>query len=185
MLDQLGDGELMALVAGNDLKAMGVLVERHWRKLRTFLLEKGASPVDVEDVIQDSWVRVHKSVESYDDQLPFFAWLQQIALNRLRSVAGRERLETDSLDAIEDAEEIEGDVPTPETLYETEERRALVRYHIHSLPEPFAETLYMRYVEERSAPECAERLGIPIGTVHSRCFVGMRMLRERMEELEP
>ena len=53
----------------------------------------------------------------------------------------------------------------------------VVHQALEQLPRPHREALEATYLCDQTAAQAARRLGIPIGTVKSRVFYGLRMLR--------
>lgn len=63
-----------------------------------------------------------------------------------------------------------------------EDRAERVRNLVARLPERLAQAILLRYFEELSEKDVAERLGIPVGTVKSRLHHGLKRLAQTIEE---
>jgi RNA polymerase sigma-70 factor, ECF subfamily len=161
-----GDGEDAALVAralGGDTLAHRALYDRHrpgaWRVARSF---GDFDQDDVEDVVQEAFVRAFRSLPSLKEPGRFGPWVLTITRNRSLSRLARRKvggeLKEDLAREAEVAASEEAKQPDLEAAAELE----VVRRVIRELPEgPEKETVHLFYVEgELSAREIALRLGV-------------------------
>src|SRR5437867_4229707 len=77
------DEELIAAVAGGDGRALEVLCRRYERPLYQFI-HRHTGGRDVEDLHQETWLRVVRAARRFDPGRRFSTWLFQIALNLCR-----------------------------------------------------------------------------------------------------
>lgn len=171
------DAVLMGHVVNGAPQAARVLVERYTGALRRFALQAGVRVEDVDDLLQETWLRVVRSAARYDPMQPFPRWLFTIAMNRIRSRWQRDRSE--SLDDTDIAATAAG---ADESL-ELQQRAHAVRQLVATLPPHLGDTILLRYFEELSEREVAQRLGVPLGTVKSRLHHGIRRLRSELERI--
>jgi RNA polymerase sigma-70 factor (ECF subfamily) len=157
------DAHLVALAMGGDAGAHRALYDRHrpgaWRVARSFA---DFDADDVEDVVQEAFVRAFRSLASLKDPARFGAWLLTITRNRALSRLARRRAGADLADEL--GRETETTV-APEEAFpdaEAEAELAVVRRIIAELPEGAEkETVHLFYVEGTlSAREIADRLGV-------------------------
>jgi RNA polymerase sigma-70 factor (ECF subfamily) len=157
------DAVLVAQARAGDRQALRALHDRHrpaaWRLARGFAdLDRD----DVEDVVQESFVRAFRSLDRLNEPARFGAWLLVIARNRALSRLARRRAGIDLAEEL--AREADGaPVAEPEGMDGTTAAEvAVVRRVIAELPEgPEKETVRLFYLEgELSAREIADRLGV-------------------------
>ena len=163
------DRELWAQRAREgDTEAFGRLVETHAADLRASLRRFARDPDELEDLVQDSFVRAWEALSSFDPTRPFAPWLVRIgvrlALDRRRAV--RVRPEGHAVD--EAALTTVGVPPTGTDGVEAEELRAVVEEELATMPAGWADVLRLRALEELAYAEIAAILEIPEGTVMSR-----------------
>lgn len=170
------DEYLMGSIANGDADAVRPLMERYQRPLSAVLQRAlGRSP-DVDDVFQETWIRVVRSAHRYDPTQRFSAWLFAIAWNLVKNRWAKRVMCADvDLAAMVSAER------SPEERALEVDRAERVRELVAHLPERLAQAILLRYFEELSEKEVAERLGIPLGTVKSRIHHGLRLMRESDE----
>lgn len=157
------DAALVARAVGGDRAAFRALYDRHRPQVHRLVRAFAALDADdVEDVVQDAFVRAFGSVAKLTRPDRFLPWLLTIARNRALSRLGRrkavERLAEDlALEAESQAAEL---AALPETG--TEAELEVVRKIVAALPDgPEKETVRLFYLEgELSAREIAARLGV-------------------------
>lgn len=176
-LESEDDAVLMGRVVNGDAEATRVLVDRYTPPLRSFARKMGVRPQDIDDVLQETWLRVVRSAGRFDPLQPFARWLFTIAMNRIRS-----QWEREPQTAI-DLTHIPSRTAGADAAAEITERAGAVRALVAALPQHLSETMLLRFFEELSEREVAERLGIPVGTVKSRVHHGIRRLRSELERI--
>ena len=168
------DAHLVGCIVNGDADAVRPLMERYRRPLAA-MLQRALGP-DAEDVFQETWIRVVRSAHRYDPEQRFGAWLFAIAWNLVRDRWSRHVVAGDA-----DLEAMASPERSPEEQAVESDRAERVRDVVARLPERLAQAILLRYFEELSEKEVAERLGIPVGTVKSRIHHGLRLLRENDE----
>ena len=172
----MNDAHLIGLIVNGDADAVRPLIERYQRPLAAMLQRALGRTPDVDDVFQETWIRVVRSAHRYDPEQRFSAWLFAIAWNLVKDRWAR-RVATDDVDLVT----IPSRERSPEELAVASDRAERVREVVARLPERLAQAVLLRFFEELSEKEVAERLGIPVGTVKSRIHNGLKLLRESDE----
>jgi RNA polymerase sigma-70 factor, ECF subfamily len=172
----LEDGDAASLVAAardGDRGAFGRLYERYARMVHGILL--GRVPVgEVEDLVQDVFVRAMRQVHTLRDVNAFGGWLAVVARNRANDYH-RKSVKTVELD-----EEAPNQTSEKGKSSALEDDGAAILEVIRRLPETYRETLILRLVEGMTGPEIAERTGLTAGSVRVNLHRGMQMLREKL-----
>jgi RNA polymerase sigma-70 factor (ECF subfamily) len=161
------DEALIAAVAAGDRHALEELCRRWDRPLFQFI-HRHTGGRDVEDLHQETWLRVIRAARRFDPHRRFSTWLFQIALNLCRD--WHRRPPPDPIDPV-DAEPL----PAPDQPVDAaiDARRLLA-----ALPEAQRSAVILRYYHDLGEDEVAEILGCPRGTVKSRLHHAMRRLIE-------
>lgn len=180
-LTSASDAFLVGSIANGDAEAVRPLIER-WRKPLAAVLQRalGGSP-DVDDVYQETWMRVVRSAHAYDPAQRFSAWLFAIAWNLVKDRWSRRR-QSESAHADVDLETMPSRERSAEERLVESDRAEQVRELVSRLPERLSQAILLRYFEELSEKEVALRLGVPVGTVKSRLHHALRKLAASMEE---
>src|ERR1700740_3117069 len=85
------DAALIAAWRGGDEQAAAELVRRHARALARFLAGAGAPEADLDDLVQETFVRAFRAVDRFRGQCQFRTWLLTIGSNALKDAGRRAR----------------------------------------------------------------------------------------------
>ncbi len=159
------DEALMVRVAHGDAPALEALCRRWERPLYAFIGRQTGGR-DVDDLYQDTWLRVVRAAPRFDPARRFSTWLFQIAVNRCRD--WRRRPPPDPVDPASLAGEA-GDAATSDARLDAARLLA-------ALPDAQRSAVILRYWHDCDEDEVARILRIPRGTVKSRLHHAMRRL---------
>jgi RNA polymerase sigma-70 factor (ECF subfamily) len=173
----MSEGELVGRAKGGDRAAFSQLVRLHQRRVFALGMRWFRNADDADDLVQETFVRVWKSLESFDESRPFAPWVITIAVNRAKTMAARAK-PAEELD-----ETLTWDGPSPDVDVEQSQLVGSVRRAVDALPEEQRIVLHLRAVESRSYREIADALGIPIGTVMSRLARARETVRKRLGDV--
>lgn len=158
-----------------DRRSFDALFRRHSPRVYNLLRRLGATPVEAEDLSQDTFVTAFGSLPSWREASTLSTWLCGIAVNKYRAfkrVSGR--AESGDANIGEDAPGPPGDDPVLHlTRGETAQH---LQAAIALLPENCREAFILVYAEEFTYREVAHLLGVPLGTVQSRLNRAKRLL---------
>lgn len=84
-----GDAELIAAWQAGDERAAAELVRRHARALARFLAGAGAPEADLDDLVQETFIRAFRAVGKFRNQCQFRTWLLTIGGNALKDLGRR------------------------------------------------------------------------------------------------
>lgn len=134
-----------------------------WRSLRRL----GAPPQDLEDLIQETFIRVFRALPDYDPDRPFRPWLFALAFHSLLDFNKRR-----SRHRLSPLQRAEMAVPDPSPLQdrrlEQEDDRRLVLLALAGLSLKNRAVFVMVELNGHSVPEAAETLGLNLNTAYSR-----------------
>jgi RNA polymerase sigma-70 factor, ECF subfamily len=159
------DEHLMASVAAGDERAFDELCRRWERPLYQFLWRRTGGQ-DVEDLYQETWLRVVRAARRFDRSRRFSTWLFQIAVNLARDWHRRRPPETAPPSAADDSP-----APPVATDAAIDARKLLA-----ALPEAQRDVVLLRYYHDLAEEDVARILGCPRGTVKSRLHHAMARL---------
>lgn len=161
------DEELAAELGRGDDAALRALLHRYQRPLAHFIFRHTGGS-EVEDIYQETWLRVSLHAANFDPEKRFSTWLFQIALNLCRDFHRRSR-SAGELDA-----ELRGTSSELDRCEAALEAGALLA----QLPEAQREVLILRYYHDLSEEETGRVLDCPKGTVKSRMHNALARLAE-------
>jgi RNA polymerase sigma-70 factor (ECF subfamily) len=142
---------------------------------------------DAEDALQDAYVQAYRKLDGFRGEAEISTWLTRIVINQaLMRVRSRTRdrnvvsiTPRDEGSRELDVADANAELPS-DTALRNEVRKVLER-RIDELPGAFRTVFVMREVEEMTARETADALGIPEATVRTRLFRARALLREALD----
>ena len=160
------------------------VVRTHAGRVYRLAYRLTGNPHDAEDLTQEVFVRVFRSLSSYTPGT-FEGWLHRITTNLfLDSVRRRTRVRFEGL-ADDAADRLPGRDPGPAQVYDERHLDADVQAALNALPPEFRAAVVLCDIEGLSYEEIAATLGIKLGTVRSRISRGRAQLRATLEHRAP
>jgi RNA polymerase sigma factor (sigma-70 family) len=142
------------------------------------------NPHDAEDLTQEVFVRVFRSLSSYTPGT-FEGWLHRITTNLFLDGARRkQRIRFEGL-ADEMAQRLPGSEPTPAQAFDDSHLDDDVQAALRALPPEYRAAVVLCDIEGFSYEEIAATLGVKLGTVRSRIHRGRAQLRSALEHRRP
>ena len=172
------DAELMRRMTGGESAALDGLFARHGGRVHGLLLRMLGSSGEAEEVLQDVFLQAWTRAATFRaDKGSPRGWLMVMArsraLDRLR--AGRAARRRDDV-ALQERPLVEP--PEAEVEIERQELGARMRQLMAELPAEQREAIELAFFAGLTHSQCAERLGLPLGTVKSRILMGMKKLKQ-------
>lgn len=182
------DQELVEACLARDERACTALVDTYARMVGTVIWRATGNHDVIEDLTQETFLRVFRALEYFDARARLSTWIYTIAHNvavdHLRRTAGQrvDSLTWRTTDSDEEAEERQVASPDldPEAQLSREESQRLVNEALAQLPAKYRLPVTYAAIEGLDYPSIAEMLGAPLGTVKTLIFRGKRMLKQEI-----
>ncbi len=178
------DEDLLHALRRGDTDSLGVLVTRWERPLFRFTYRLLRRSEDARDVCQETFLRILKKADRFQDGARFSTWMYQIALNLCRDHLRRRHRWGTLVDEDRDSRTMSSDrsngpsvLDDPSVGLEQREMQLALTRAIRELPSEQQEVLYLKEYEGLKFREIAEILGCPESTVKSRMYYGLSGLR--------
>lgn len=184
-MTQRDDATLLAAHVGGDPAAFGVLVARHQDRLWSLALRVCGNPDDAADALQDALLSAFRRASGFRGDAQVTTWLHRIVVNACLDLLRRRRAHpTASLpdDPERLAQPSQGQVtlgsslPSPEDVAVQRSTRDHVTAALATLGADQRAALVLVDMHGYSVDEAARLLGVPPGTVKSRCARGRAKL---------
>ncbi len=180
-VDKSSDEDLVKMVLENP-DNLTFLMDRYWQKLFWFVKRVSYfSAEDIEDILQDVFIKVYKNINSFDDSYKFSTWVFQITRNTTIDAIRKNGthlqdvgLEQNDLKLIlaESGIGIEQQLINKEKLGEAEKI-------LKSLPLKYREVMILKFLEEKNYEEIMDIVKKPKGTVASLLSRGKTIFLEK------
>jgi RNA polymerase sigma-70 factor (ECF subfamily) len=164
---------------GGDSSAWEEIVRSHNRRIYNICYRFTGSQDDAEDLTQDVFIRIYKTLKSYDlERGAFTTWITTMTRNLLVDHFRKSKQDrvTDSMDAAPAADEdaptlgdqIQDEKPRPDATVATKETQKMVQMALQKLSPELREAVILRDLQDMDYREIADALKVPEGTVKSR-----------------
>lgn len=172
------DGLIRRLQEG-DRAALDALMRRHHAPLSRFVHHYLHDSQAVDDIVQESFIRLFLKAKGFRFQSTPRTWLYQIAINLCKDHRRKHR----QVFAPLDAEAMEFEALVPGVDEQIQHKRDLVKLSkaIDRLPHKLKTALILFAVEERSQGECAALLGITPKALELRVYRARKLLADKLE----
>jgi RNA polymerase sigma-70 factor (ECF subfamily) len=172
------DDVLVERCRRGELGAFEEMYNQHAARLYTLAHRMLGNAADAEDAVQDTFLLVHRRLDTFRGEAALGTWLYRLAVNqcldKLRSRAGREAQATDSLDEPEHPWQPAARADRPAERLDL--KRAIAR-----LPEGSRSVFVLHDVEGLEHREIGKMLGISEGTSKSQLHKARLRLRDMLK----
>lgn len=183
MTEVSSDEELLAAIAARDKAAMTAFYDRYERMVFSFAMRCVSDRSAAEEVVQDVFMKVWRSAESYDvAQGKLTTWLLTIT-KRTAIDLHRKTQRRLTPDLVEDDQLVQ--LPTdddegPEAIVQANAMREVVAEALKALPDDQRATIERMYYQGYTQREIAQEMNVPLGTVKGRIRLGLSRLKEQL-----
>ena len=182
------DLELVNKAKDGDQAAFAKLMSRYKESVYYMILKMVHNRDDADDLTMVAFSKAFHNLANYSADFAFSTWLFRIATNNCIDFIRKKKLQTSSLDhttSNEDGEStpiaVKDKAMTPEESIIKDQRAIKIREVIQQLNVKYRQLIELRYFDELSYEEIAERLDLPLGTVKAQLFRAKDMLYNNMK----
>jgi RNA polymerase sigma factor (sigma-70 family) len=186
VLDTATIDQLIERCLHGDQTAWDAIVRMYWRKVFNVAYKFVGKHDEAEDLAQDIFLKLFKSLDTFDRRANFQTWLisvsRNLCIDHYRSV----RKERETIDRDVDAGElapVSADIG-PYAVLEQSDRRVLLRQALDQLAPTLRSAVLLRDIQELSYQEIADHLHLPEGTVKSRINRGRLELARQIRRIQ-
>lgn len=171
------DRLLILRCQAGDEAALAELIATYSPRVRLYLRKMSRDAAAADDLLQDTWFDVYRTINRLRRPEAFVAWLYRIARDKVYRDLRRRHVPI-----APDAEDLAHAVPAAadDEAFTPDDAEA-VRAALDALPAPQREVLVLRFVQEMTYEQIADVLDRPVGTVRSRIHYARLALRAQLE----
>jgi RNA polymerase sigma-70 factor (ECF subfamily) len=184
----LEDDVLVKKAKGGDEKAYKKLVDKYERALYFHILKMVKDREQVEDLVQEAFVKAFDNLNTYSTNYAFSTWLYRIATNNTIDYLRKKKLNTLSIDKPMKTKDGEMEMQLPDESASTDrdiikkQRKKIVQNAIDDLPKKYRKVIQLRHMEEKSYKEISDILDKPLGTVKAHIFRARELLYKALKD---
>ena len=180
-MEELELESVLELARGHDADALAELYRRYARRVFGLCRYLLGSTETAEDATSEVFLKLQRSIGTYDGSVPFPSWLLRVASNHCIDALRRKQREGRVIGEAEADTvplEVAGPGPSPLSEIISAEQQAAIRQAITRLPENYRVPLVLRYYTDLGYDEIAKRLGLERDHVALLLFRAKRELRQ-------
>ena len=178
-VDERPDRDLVMLAQEGNRSAQGALFRRYASMVAGMGHRQGLRSAEVDDLVQDTFIKAFRSIGSLRDPAAFRSWLGTLTIRASRDALRRRSRRRKIGGSLDDAVELDRVIATDTSPEVTAELRAIYSV-IESLPTDARVVLVLRRVEGMTIPEVAEHLGKSPATIKRRLREAEIALRQHL-----
>jgi RNA polymerase sigma-70 factor (ECF subfamily) len=184
------EADLIAACKEGDQTAFNLLVWRWEKPLFNFTYKYVGDAHLAQDLVQETFIRVLKSIHQYEHRAAFSTWLYRIAINLCKDHFRRKKLPMVSLhdyyttsagDRVYVQDHVPDEGAWSDESMAASQREELVRRLLAGLRDEQRIVILMKEYQGLKFREIAEILDVPEGTVKARLYNGLRVMRKQIE----
>jgi RNA polymerase sigma factor (sigma-70 family) len=170
--------------------AFAQLLERYRSSVYYTIIKIVNNPDDAEDMTIEAFGKAFHNINKYTSDYAFSTWLFKIAVNNAIDFMRKKRITTHSLNSTDSSDpdtvyrtfNIKATILDPEEKFIHDQRAEILKEIVDTLHPRYKQLIKLRFFEELSYEEIAEKLSLPIGTVKNQLFRAKDLLYEILKE---
>lgn len=168
-----------------DQSAWDAIVRLYWRRVFNVAYKFVGTYDQAEDLTQDVFLKLFKSLDTFDRRANFQTWLVSVSRNLCIDHYRSVRKERETMNRDVDPADLSPASParSPHAALERRDRVELLRTALGLLAPTLRQAVMLRDIQELSYQEIADHLGLPEGTVKSRINRGRTELARQIQKL--
>lgn len=179
--------ELVKKAQSGDEQAFTDLYQSYYTRAIALAFRYTKDYADAQDVVQETFVQIHKSLPSLQEPAHFYSWLNRILHSKSVDLFYRNR----NQNAVDPAniekykvyeEKRRYMLPKDESNYLSEQE--VLRMILSEMDEKYRVVLELAYFQQMKLEEVSTYLNLPIGTVKTRCRRAKQELKSRIYSFE-
>ncbi len=175
----------ISLAKKNNQKAFNYLLDSYWDNVYKYQLKRVKNENDAEDITIRTFSKAFDKIDTYNEKYDFKTWLIAISKNIHIDLLRKEKRTVPTTTTTTENEsylQIKDDTPTAEDKLINEQNLANLKRNIKKLKPAYQEIINLRYFQELSYKEMAERLNEPINSVKVKLLRAKKLLAEIITE---
>ncbi len=178
---QFTDNELIERSLKGDQDSFAELVSRYKKLIYSVVYYYVKDNEEIRDISQEVFLRIYKSLGSFNRQYKFSTWAVKIATNLCLDMIRKKKINSIP---IEDIEVMSRDEDTPEKHYLGKERTNEIKRAISRLPEKYRTLIILYHEKGASYKDMSEMLEQPMSIIKNRLYRARLALRDSLTGLE-
>jgi len=178
---ELPDSQILSTFRNSFTKEEGfkMLVVKYRQRLYWQIRRMVFSHADTDDVLQNVFIKVWKSLGNFQQQSQLFTWLYRIAVNESLTFLSQKKKQ--AADSLENNEVEISERLTADTYFDRDAIEKKLQAAIAMLPDKQKQVFLLRYYDELRYEEMSEMLGTSVGALKASYHHAVKKIEERLK----
>lgn len=178
---ELPDSQILSTFRNSFTKEEGfkMLVVKYRQRLYWQIRRMVFSHADTDDVLQNVFIKVWKSLGNFQEQSQLFTWLYRIAVNESLTFLSQKKKQ--AADSLENNEVEISERLTADTYFDRDAIEKKLQAAIAMLPDKQKQVFLLRYYDELRYEEMSEMLGTSVGALKASYHHAVKKIEERLK----
>ncbi len=177
---ELSDEQLIKIIREKDRELYGEIIKRYQTKLSHYLRKFICNIDELEDILQDVFIKAYKNLYSFNTKKKFSSWIYRIAHNEAVNYLKKNSKIQISMDEVE-YKIVDEKIDINGHIDKVFLKKEIGKY-LESIKLKYREPLILFYFEQKSYEEISDILRVPISTVGTLISRGKKMIKEKLEK---
>lgn len=170
--------EFIKKAVDGDLSAFETILKNHQYYAYTVAFRVLTNDDDAKDVVQECFIRIWKSLGSYNRKVKFTTWMYKIVINLCYDKLRRRKAENERRETISD--DFVSDIDNPEKLLTNKEQAKIIKHVSNGLPEKQRMVFVLRDLEELTTDEVSQIMNISVESVKTNLSLARKAIRTKL-----
>ncbi|MGC6588148.1 RNA polymerase sigma factor [Paenibacillus sp. Dod16] len=177
MTDASSETEIIRRIVGGEKQLFAVIVDRYKIKVYGIIRSMGLNHQDSQDIAQEAFVKIYRSLANYRDEGHFSAWVYRIVVHAVKDLQRRNRIRSASNEGTHELSHQH----TPEQFVLQKEMQRELYHQLQELPFKYRLVLLLKYTNDLTYEEICEITGLNADQVRNAMHRGKKNLKKQIE----
>lgn len=170
--------EFIKKAVDGDLSAFETILKNHQYYAYTVAFRVLTNDDDAKDVVQECFIRIWKSLGSYNRKVKFTTWMYKIVINLCYDKLRRRKAENERRELLDD--QLANSLNNPEQLLCNKEQAKIIKHFSNGLPEKQRMVFVLRDLEELTTDEVSQIMNISVESVKTNLSLARKAIRTKL-----
>ena len=178
------DDKELVIAAKKNPDEFQAIVTRYWGRLFSYIRRMSYfSQEDIEDILQEVFIKIYRYLNDYDEGMTFSTWVYQITRNTVIDEIRKRKARPQTIWLEnEDLVKVLKSSLSLEKEYFDNDALEKIKEIITQMPDKYREVLILRFIEEKSYEEIVDIVQLPKGTIASLINRGRKIIIDQVSE---
>jgi RNA polymerase sigma-70 factor (ECF subfamily) len=173
--------ELIAKARTGDLAAYQEFIRLYSPRVHAIAYQMVGNSIDAQDIAQEVFIRLHRSLRTYNPQFTFSTWLYRLTVNySIDYLRKHSRQKNISLENFQDGSKLKDNAPSPDRSLELNELKGIIQQISEGLTWKQRRVFVLRELQGFSTDEVAQILKCRVSTVRVHLFKARRHIKNAL-----